>query len=180
MSHYLNRMRLPLRDLPDRAPADGPLMRVTITERDEGLSVIAPEPLGPALIAALGADPTTIETLLRATDAIYVGASRLIVGALITHDRAELQARRATLAPPTIHLGADAFAITSEETFQLARIPTSGGLLWLDLARRTVNHSGLSWKIHLHGELRIFDGVAYVQRTVTYDARGRWKIRAIV
>ncbi|HUY77378.1 MAG TPA: hypothetical protein VMV29_11450 [Ktedonobacterales bacterium] len=164
----------------DRPPNDQPMMRVTITDRDEGISVVAPERLGPALIAALGADPTTIETLLRATDAIYVGASRLIVGALIARDRAELQARRGVVAPPTIHLGADAFAITSDEMFQLARIPTPGGLLWLDLARRMVNHRGLSWQIQPHGELRIFDGDAYVQRTVTYDVRGRWNIITLV
>ena len=159
---------------------DKPGMRVTITDRDEGISIVAPERLGPALIAALAADPVTIETLLRATDALYIGASRLIVGALIAHDRAELEARRGAMSPPTIHLGADAFAITSDELYQLARIPASGGLLWLDLARRTINHHGLTWEIHLHGELRIFDGAAYAQRTVTYDARGRWKIIVMI
>ncbi len=156
---------------------DAPIvMRVTITDADDGLSLVAPQPLGPALIAALAADPTTIETLLRATDAIYLGASRLIVGALIDHDRAELRARHSHRESPTIHLGADAFAITSDETFQLAGIPASGGLLWLDLVRRTINHRGLTWRIQPYGELRIFDGAEYAPRTVTYDIRGRWNI----
>ncbi len=156
------------------------MLRVTITDRDEGISVAAPVGLGPALIAALGADPTSIETLLRAADAIYHEASRLIVGALIARDRAELRAQRTGDAPPPLRPATDTWAITSEETFDLAHIPAPDGLLWLDLELRAIHHRDLTWPIEASGEIRIFDGSAYVQRTVTYDVRGRWKIMTLI
>ncbi|MEO7003625.1 MAG: hypothetical protein ABI068_17490 [Ktedonobacterales bacterium] len=155
------------------------LMRVTLIDANDAISVAVPSGLGVALIAALGSDPATIESLLRATDAIYFGAAEVIMGALIAHDRATLRWRRGLGPEPTLQPERDAWPITARATFELARRPAPAGLLLFDLERRTLGHCNLPWPIEPFGEIPIFDGQNYVQRTVTYDVRKRWKIEAV-
>ncbi|GEM_PF-4408481 len=157
----------------------GVLTRVTLADARDAISLAVPTGLGMALIAALGANPATIETLLRATDAIYQGASEYLVGALIEHDRTVLRGR-AGLAPlPILRPERDAWTISSPTTHGLARRPAPGGLLWFDLVNRILSYRDLPWPIEAFGEIPIFDGQNYLLRTVTYDVRGRWKVQAV-
>lgn len=150
--------------------------RITIMDSVEGISIATDPTLVLALVAALATDPTSIEGLLRAADAIYSGASRVIMGSLIAHDRRELLRRRGYQVAPVEDV---AWPITSRSSFERAQQPASGGLLWLDLVGRTVCYRALLSDVEPAGEVPIFDGYRYLPRTVTYDLRGRWKIIAL-
>jgi hypothetical protein len=150
--------------------------RITILDGADSFSALGRLTLCHALIAALAADPTSIEALLRSTDAISFDASRRLLGALIEHDRWELLWRAGYAPPPGRDPERDVWPIVDPESFALARRPASAGLLWLDLKRRSIEHCLLPGGITLVGEVRVFDGREFLPRTVSYDLRGRWSV----
>jgi hypothetical protein len=158
---------------------DRSLVRISLIEPQGGLSVAAPYTLVGALVAALATFPQSVEAHLRATDAIFWGASHLVVSALIAHDRQELLWRQGYRAPPSLDPARDTWALTDEHALQRARLPAAQGLLWVDFASCEVRHYLPSPGIATHGEVPIFDGKQTLARTVTYDLRGSWDIIAI-
>jgi hypothetical protein len=161
------------------APGRARVTRIGIVDAVEGWSVPAPPALAAALVAAVAADPARIEALLRAADAIYFGAARILVGALIAHDRWHLLHRSGFGPAPGRDGERDAWPITDHESFRLARQPASAGLLWFDLEQRTLEHCDVPGGVALVGEVPIFDGHTFLPRTVTYDLRGRWNVVAV-
>lgn len=155
------------------------LVRVSIIERGGGLSVAVSPALIPALVAGLATFPQSVEALLRAVDAVYWGASHLMVGALIDHDRQELLWRQGYRPPPPRDAARDAWAITDETAYRQARSPAAKGLLWIDLAQRSVRHALPAPGLLVAGEVPIFDGERHLARTVTYDLRGGWDIMSL-
>lgn len=151
-------------------------LRVTIITAERSISTAVPPLMGAAFIAALADRPTTIAMLLQTLETIYKGATSMIVHALIARDRQELLWHQGLDSLPELDPLCDTWMINDDRSAFQSEQPSSGGLLWINLAERTLRSLPPAPPIAIQGEVAIFDGRYLLKQTTSYDLTGRWRI----
>jgi hypothetical protein len=158
------------------------VVRVTIKDPEQIVSFLAEEDTVLRLVAGCSVSPANVGELLAAADIYERGIGARVMSDLMEFDKA-LQREGAAFIHKAIRLARaegqplrPAFQVIDEVTQREAFERQGCEVAIIDLAGHTILASG-ALDIPILGQVRIQDGQALTERTVTYVLPRGWQVR---